>query len=105
MLSSSKDENRKRRHRSLRKRIAGSVKRPRLAVFRSTRHIYAQVVDDLSHATLAAASDMDEGVKTAGGGKKRDRAKQVGAALAKKCLEKGIGKVVFDRGGYKYHGR
>ena len=103
MLSNSKNESRKKRHRSIRKRIEGNTERPRLAVFRSTRHIYAQVIDDLSRKTLVSTSDVDAAPRRAG--KKKDRAKQVGAAIAKKCLEKGIDKVVFDRAGYKYHGR
>jgi len=102
MLSNSKNESRKKRHRSIRKRIEGNTERPRLAVFRSTRHIYAQVIDDLAQKTLVSTSDVDA---EKGAGKKKDRAKQVGTAIAKKCLEKGIDKVVFDRAGYKYHGR
>jgi large subunit ribosomal protein L18 len=112
MSANSKTDSRKKRHRSIRKRIEGSSERPRLAVFRSTRHIYAQVIDDLAQKTLVATSDVDakkgkkEGEKTEkGAGKKKESAKQVGAAIAKKCLEKGIDKVVFDRAGYKYHGR
>jgi large subunit ribosomal protein L18 len=103
---STKKKSRKKRHRSLRKRIEGTPERPRLAVFRSTRHIYAQVIDDLDKKTLAATSDMalGDGAKTDDDGKK-ELAKKVGAAIAKKCLEKGIDKVVFDRAGYKYHGR
>ena len=102
MSAKSKTDSRKKRHRAIRKRIEGSVERPRLAVFRSTRHIYAQVIDDLSQKTLVSTSDVDAD-KAAG--KKKDRAKLVGTAIAKKCLEKGIDKVVFDRAGYKYHGR
>jgi large subunit ribosomal protein L18 len=116
MSANSKTDSRKKRHRSIRKRIEGSSERPRLAVFRSTRHIYAQVIDDLSQKTLVSTSDVDaqkgkkegkkEGEKTdKGAGKKKESAKQVGAAIARKCLEKGIDKVVFDRAGYKYHGR
>ena len=108
MPAKSKTDSRKKRHRAIRKRIEGNSERPRLAVFRSTRHIYAQVIDDLSQKTLVATSDVDadKGAgKGASAGKKKDRAKQVGAAIAKKCLEKGIDKVVFDRAGYKYHGR
>jgi large subunit ribosomal protein L18 len=100
----SKKDSRKKRHRSLRKRVNGTVERPRLAVFRSTRHIYAQVINDLDQKTLVSAADIEEalrGIKAP----KKERAKQVGAAIAKKCLEKGIDKVVFDRAGYKYHGR
>ena len=84
--------------------IEGSAERPRLAVFRSTRHIYAQVIDDVSKRTLVSAADVEEALRSLEGAKK-ERAKQVGAAIAKKCLEKGIDKVVFDRAGYKYHGR
>jgi large subunit ribosomal protein L18 len=102
MLSNSKNESRKKRHRSIRKRIEGNTERPRLSVFRSTRHIYAQVIDDLAQKTLVSTSDVDA---EKGAGKKKDRAKQVGTAIAKLCLEKGIDKVVFDRAGYKYHGR
>jgi large subunit ribosomal protein L18 len=94
---------RKKRHNSLRKRIEGSAERPRLAVFRSTRHIYVQVIDDLANRTLAAISD--QGVEGGNDDDKKALAKKVGAAIAKKCLEKGIDKVVFDRAGYKYHGR
>jgi large subunit ribosomal protein L18 len=108
MAIESKIESRQRRHHSLRKRIAGTAERPRLVVYRSARHIYAQVIDDTSKKTLAAASDLmpkKSPPADAPKGKKRDRAKQVGAIVAKKCLEKGIAQVVFDRGGYRYHGR
>jgi large subunit ribosomal protein L18 len=114
MSLKTKQEARKVRHRSLRKRVQGTPERPRLVVFRSARHIYAQVVDDLTRKTLAAASDLlkKEAAAPAEGkekgkekGKKSDRAKGVGLQVAKLCLEKGISKVVFDRGGYKYHGR
>jgi large subunit ribosomal protein L18 len=108
MPAKSKTDSRKKRHRSIRKRIEGNTERPRLAVFRSARHIYAQVIDDLSQKTLVSTSDIDadKGLgKGASAGKKKDRAKQVGVAIAKKCIEKGIDKVVFDRAGYKYHGR
>ena len=100
----SKTDSRKKRHRSLRKRVNGTTERPRLAVFRSTRHIYAQVINDLDQKTLVSATDIEEALKTSKAPKK-ERAKLVGAAIAKKCLEKGIDKVVFDRAGYKYHGR
>jgi large subunit ribosomal protein L18 len=108
MAIESKIESRTRRHKSLRKRIAGTAERPRLVVYRSARHIYAQVIDDTSKKTLAAASDLmpkKSPPADAPKGKKCDRAKQVGAIVAKKCLEKGIAQVVFDRGGYRYHGR
>jgi large subunit ribosomal protein L18 len=115
MSQKSKLESRKIRHRSLRKRIEGTSERPRLVVFRSARHIYVQVIDDLSRKTLAAASDLLKKEAAAAAKaekqssekqpKKSDRAKEVGKAVAKLCLEKGISKVVFDRAGYKYHGR
>jgi len=102
---SKKKESRKKRHRSLRKRIEGTPERPRLAVFRSARHIYAQVIDDVQKKTLTAISDKALAVAGEKKPDKKARAKNVGAAIAKKCLEKGIDKVVFDRAGYKYHGR
>ena len=108
MATKSKFDSRNRRHRSLRKRISGTAERPRLVVYRSARHIYAQVIDDLGKKTLLAASDLipkKDPPADAPKGKKQDRAKQVGAMVAKKCLEKGISQVVFDRGGYRYHGR
>jgi large subunit ribosomal protein L18 len=90
-----------RRHARVRKRVAGSAGIPRLAVYRSNRHIYAQLIDDIDARTLAAASDADikaQGDKTA-------RAKAVGELLAKRAKEAGIDRVVFDRGGRLYHGR
>jgi ribosomal protein L18, bacterial type len=108
MASKSKFDSRNRRHRSLRKRISGTPERPRLVVYRSARHIYAQVIDDLGKKTLFAASDLapkKAPPTDVPKGKKRDRAKQVGVLVAKKCLEKGISQVVFDRAGYRYHGR
>ena len=102
----SKHESRRKRHQRIRKRVAGTPARPRLAVHRSAKHIYAQVIDDLGQKTLLAACDSEEALREAGKGlKKKDRAKKVGVAIAKKCLEKGIDKVVFDRAGYEYHGR
>ena len=98
-----KKESREKRHASLRKRIQGTAERPRLAVFRSARHIYVQVIDDLQNKTLVGTSDLAlEGLDE---DDKKASAKRVGAAIAKKCLEKGIDKVVFDRAGFKYHGR
>jgi large subunit ribosomal protein L18 len=107
MSQKSKLESRKIRHRSLRKRLQGTAERPRLVVFRSARHIYAQVIDDLARKTLVGASDLQkkEAAVAKDKAKKIDRAKEVGKAVAKLCLDKGISKVVFDRGGYKYHGR
>jgi large subunit ribosomal protein L18 len=108
MARKSKSENRTRRQRSLRKRISGTPERPRLVVYRSAKHIYAQVVDDMAGKTLVAASDLVAKKNSPAElpkGKKKDRAKLVGGWVAKKCLEKGIKQVVFDRAGYRYHGR
>jgi large subunit ribosomal protein L18 len=107
MLSkvSKKRQSRMKRHRSLRKRMEGTSERPRLAVFRSARHIYVQVINDLENRTLAAVSDKALGGAVGDDADKKARAKLVGTAIAKQCLEKGIDKVVFDRAGYKYHGR
>jgi len=103
LVISYKKESREKRHASLRKRIEGTPDRPRLAVFRSARHIYAQVIDDLQNKTLVGTSDL--AIETSDEDDKKATAKKVGAAIAKKCLEKGIDKVVFDRAGFKYHGR
>ena len=92
-----------RRHRRVRKRITGSAERPRLAVYRSNRHIYAQLIDDGDARTVAAASDLDADAKPGSG--KTDRAKAVGALLARRAKEAGIERAVFDRGGRLYHGR
>jgi large subunit ribosomal protein L18 len=101
-----KKESREKRHRSIRKRIEGTAERPRLAIFRSSRHIYAQVIDDLQNKTLLGTSDLAlEDSAKADDADKKSLAKKVGTAIAKKCLEKGIDKVVFDRAGFKYHGR
>jgi large subunit ribosomal protein L18 len=94
-------EARLRRHARVRKKISGDSTRPRLAVFRSNRHIYAQLVDDAAARTLAAASDREVQVK----GDKTELAKAVGALLASRAKDAGIQRVVFDRGGRLYHGR
>jgi large subunit ribosomal protein L18 len=93
-----------RRHRRVRKRVVGVASQPRLAVFRSARHIYAQVVDDTSGRTLAAASTLDGSLR-GGNGPKREQAKRVGALLAERAKAAGVARVTFDRGGYAYHGR
>ena len=98
-----KNEARLRRHRRVRNKISGTAARPRLDVFRSAKHIYAQVIDDEQGVTLASASSMDKDFNAYGGN--IEAAKAVGAAVAKRALEKGITEVVFDRGGYVYHGR
>ena len=95
-----------RRHRRVRKKIRGTAARPRLCVFRSLNHIYAQVVDDDGGRTLAAASDLEAELRSDGkAGTKTAVAGRVGALVASRSREKGIEQVVFDRGGYKYHGR
>jgi large subunit ribosomal protein L18 len=90
-----------RRHARVRKKVSGSQERPRLAVFRSNRHIYAQLIDDVSSHTLASACDRDVKV----GGDKKEAAKAVGALLADRAKQQGIQRAVFDRGGRLYHGR
>ncbi len=97
---------RKRRHRRVRKQVVGTSERLRFNVFRSLKHIYAQVIDDTRGHTLVAASTLDPelGDKVKGL-PKTEQAKLVGGLLAKRALEHGVKKVVFDRGGYKYHGR
>ena len=93
-----------RRHLRVRRKVAGSAERPRLVVFRSSKHIYAQVVDDVRGVTLLGAGDTSEGIQVDGKGKTA-RSFALGRLIAVKAKEKGIGKVVFDRGGYQYHGR
>lgn len=97
---------RERRKLRIRSKISGHDERPRLSVFRSTKHIYAQVINDSDGRTLAAASTLSRDLKgTLENDNKSDAAKKVGALIAKICLEKNIDKVVFDRNGYLYHGR
>ena len=91
------------RHRRVRGKVSGTAQRPRLNVFRSTNHIYAQLIDDVQGVTLAAASTLDKEIAGYGGNK--EAAKKVGLLIAKKAADKGITEVVFDRGGYIYHGR
>ncbi|MCP6757798.1 MAG: 50S ribosomal protein L18 [Fischerella sp. CENA71] len=99
-------ESKQRRHRRIRGKVSGSSERPRLAIFRSHQHIYAQVIDDTQHHTLVAASTVEPELKsklTSGGNAKASA--EVGKLIAARALEKGITKVVFDRGGNLYHGR
>lgn len=98
----SSNVSRLRRHKRVRKTVSGTAARPRLCVFRSLKNIYAQIIDDDKGTTLVAASSLE--MKDVYGGNK-DAAKKVGELIAKKALEKGIDTVVFDRGGYIYHGR
>ncbi len=94
---------RQKRHLRVRNHISGTAERPRLNVFRSLSNIYAQVIDDVNGVTLVSASTKDKDFKNYGGN--IEAAKAVGEAVAKRALEKGITEVVFDRGGYVYHGR
>lgn len=97
---------RERRKRAIRKKIHGEASRPRLSVFRSSRHIYAQVIDDVQGNTLVAASTMEKELQTQLEGlKNSDRARLIGKLVAERCLAQSIGQVVFDRNGYIYHGR
>jgi large subunit ribosomal protein L18 len=102
--TAAKTRARVRRHLRVRKKVVGSTARPRLVVNRSARHIVVQIVDDSVGRTLASASTMDEAVKSAEGDKTA-RAKLVGALIAERARDAGITAVVFDRGGYQYHGR
>ena len=95
---------RQKRHERIRLRVEGSVERPRLAVFRSLNHIYAQVIDDTSGKTLAAASSLEKELK-AGNQRKTDEAKAVGRLVAERAKSAGVEQVVFDRAGFRYHGR
>ena len=91
------------RHKRIRGKISGTADRPRLSVFRSENHIYAQIIDDVAGNTLVSASSVEKGFE--GSGSNKDGAKAVGKTVAERALAKGIEQVVFDRGGYIYHGR
>lgn len=102
----SRNEARKKRHARVRRKVWGTEERPRLNVFRSAKHIYAQLIDDQQGKTLVAASTLDKELRDQiSNGGNVEAAQQVGALLAKRALEKGYQRVVFDRGGYLYHGR
>jgi large subunit ribosomal protein L18 len=98
-----KKEIRSRIHKRIRRKLAGTTERPRLAIFRSVAHIYAQLIDDSKGATLVSASSVDKDGRTNGGNVAA--AKAIGKLVAERAKEKGVTKVVFDRGGYPYHGR
>jgi large subunit ribosomal protein L18 len=102
MSVKTREQLRQGRHSRIRKKIDGTSARPRLAVYRSLKHIYAQIIDDESGRTIAAASSQDKGVDSTGN---REGAKAVGLRLAERAKEHGITQVVFDRGGFRYHGR
>lgn len=100
-----KEDARARRKNRIRKRMTGTPEKPRLSVYRSLNHIYVQAIDDSTSKTLFAASSLDVEVKDKGKTGNKDAAKKVGELIARKCKEKGINHVVFDRSGYLYHGR
>ena len=103
MARESRNEIRMRIHKRIRSRVAGTQERPRLAVFRSVNHIYAQVIDDAQGHTLVSAASTEKDLRGKGGNV--EGAKLIGKAVADRAKEKGINRVVFDRGGYLYHGR
>ena len=105
ILAKSKAIGKQRRHERIRKKVGGTAARPRLSVYRSLNHVYAQIIDDSKGVTIAAASSLDSSLK---GVKQKGNiamAKEIGSLIAKKAVEKGIKQVVFDRSGYLYHGR
>jgi len=102
---SEKDRKRIKRKGSIRKRINGTADRPRLTVFRSAKHIYAQAIDDVTGHVLASAGDLDPGVRESLSGPKKSKARQIGKVIGEKLLAKKISAVVFDRNGFIYHGR
>ena len=104
MAKESRNDKRLKRHERVRKNLYGTPERPRLSVYRSEKNIYAQIIDDINAVTLASASTLDKEVDVKVGGNK-EAAKLVGELVAKRALDKGITEVVFDRGGYVYHGR
>jgi len=106
IIKSNKNQSRQKRHVRVRNKVKGTAEKPRLNVFRSTCHIYAQIIDDVSGMTLASASTLSGGLKQDVQGKtKQEAARLVGLAVGKQALTKGIEQVVFDRGGYLYTGR
>jgi large subunit ribosomal protein L18 len=106
MSGADREAARRRRHRRIRRKVIGTRERPRLNVFRSLRHIYAQVIDDSEGQTLVSASTLDAEVKRQLDGlSKTEQARLVGAVVAERALDKEIERAVFDRGGYRYHGR
>jgi len=106
MSKLSRRESRERRHRRVRAQVAGTAARPRLNVYRSLVHIYAQLIDDATGSTLVSASSLDNELRAQMAGKKKaEQAKLVGQAVAARAQAKGVKQVVFDRGGYRYHGR
>ncbi|WP_261303071.1 50S ribosomal protein L18 [Paenibacillus andongensis] len=106
ITKSDKNKARLKRHLRVRKKIEGTTARPRLNIFRSSKHMYAQLIDDTTGVTIVAASTQDKELKSEiGNGGNVEAARKVGALIAQRAKEKGLDKVVFDRGGYLYHGR
>jgi len=105
MKATSRSDKRLHRHRRVRKKVQGAAERPRLNVFRSSKHIYAQIVDDVKGHTLAAASSLSKELEQLKTGANKTAARAVGKLIAQRAKEKNITQVVFDRGGYLYHGR
>lgn len=108
IIKTSRKKSREKRHYKMRRYLSGTPERPRLAVFRSNKHIYAQIIDDVAGNTLASASTMEKSLVESNGLKTTsniEAAKVIGSAVAKKAIEKGIETVVFDRGGNLYHGK
>ncbi len=103
MAQAARQDIRRRIHKRIRRRVEGTPERPRLAIFRSVNHIYAQVIDDQQGHTLVAAASTEKDLRGKGGNV--EGAKTIGRKVAERAKEKGISKVVFDRGGYQYHGR
>ncbi len=103
--ASQRHAGRLRRHRRVRKKITGTAERPRLAVFRSNKHITIQVIDDLAGHTIASASSVEPDLRKKGSGSTVEAAKRVGALAAERAKKAGVTKVVYDRGGFLYHGR
>jgi large subunit ribosomal protein L18 len=106
ITKSDKNKARLKRHLRVRKKIQGTAERPRLNIFRSSKHMYAQLIDDVKGVTIAAASTQDKELKDGiGNGGNTEAARKVGALIAERAKKSGVEKVVFDRGGYLYHGR
>lgn len=103
-MKATRRESTRRRHARVRRRVKGSTERPRLAIFRSNQHIYAQIIDDTAHKTLASASTLDKDASVKTGGNK-EAAAAIGTLIAQRALKQNISQVVFDRGGKLYHGR
>jgi large subunit ribosomal protein L18 len=104
-MATNREESRERRRRRVRAKVAGTPSRPRLNVFRSLQHIYVQLIDDEAGNTIASASSLDNEIRSQSGLKKSDQATAVGKLLAQRARERSITQVVFDRAGYRYHGR